>query len=205
MTGRMVMAEGMEAPFTLVFQRPLKSRMEVTVQDMTRIQAFDGKTGWVVVPFAESSEPQILEEEFLPMMREQSDFTGPLIDWEAKGHLVELVDSTETAEGGAYHLKVTLDSGAVRHYFLSKETNLPVRIEATTEFMGDELEVETSLGDFRPVGDVLMAHSIRTGPKGAPEGQALEIETIEINVDVADALFSLPGSTSEAEQDDTQD
>jgi hypothetical protein len=201
MNGRIALPQGAEAPFTLTYQRPLRSRLEVTFEGMTRVQAYDGETAWAIVPLAGSTEPQIMPEEYTPLMREQADFTGPLIDWEAKGHQIELVGREDLDGSEEYHLKVTLDNGNIRHFFLRGEDYLPGRIEATTEFMGNKVDVETIFGDYREVGDVVMAHTIRTGPRGAPEGQVLTIETIELNIDVSDDLFSMP----EPEEEDTEE
>ena len=199
MSGRMIAPQGIDAPFTLTYQEPLKSRLEVTFQGMTRVQAFDGEVAWAIVPFSGSADPQEMPEEFVPMMKEQSDLPGPLVDWEAKGHQIDLVGRVSEGEVETIHLEVTLESGAIRHYFLDGETYLPSRIEATTEFMGNEVEVETVFSDFRQVGDLVMAHSIATGPIDAPEGQEMLIESIELDVELEDDYFSFPEPEAEEE------
>jgi outer membrane lipoprotein-sorting protein len=50
MTGTMNVA-GTEAPFTITAKRPGKVRMEFTMQGMTGVQAYDGETAWMVMPF----------------------------------------------------------------------------------------------------------------------------------------------------------
>src|SRR6185312_1611292 len=57
-TGKMVMGQGMEAPFTMEMARPNKMRMEFTFQGMTGVQAFDGTTGWSVMPFMGKADPE---------------------------------------------------------------------------------------------------------------------------------------------------
>src|SRR5215213_6450011 len=59
-TGKMVMGQGMEAPFTLEAGRPNKMRMEFTIQGMTGVQAYDGKTGWAVMPFMGKKDPEVM-------------------------------------------------------------------------------------------------------------------------------------------------
>jgi hypothetical protein len=202
MTGIMIIPQTGEAPFSLTYGAPSSSRLEVTFQGMTRVQAYDGEVGWVVVPGSGSTEPQLMPDEFLPIMKEQSDFAGPLVDWEAKGHLVELVGKEEIDGVEAYHLEVTLESGDLRHFFLDGDSYLLMKIEATTEFMGNELEVETVFSDFREVGGLVMPHSVKTGPAGEPEGQVMEIETIELDLELEDDLFSFPESSEDQDQDE---
>jgi len=192
MTGRLAMPQGMEAPFAMTFLRPMKTRLEFSAQGMTGIQVYDGEKAWAILPFGGSTEPQIMPEEHAKIMREQSDFDGPLMDWQEKGNQVELVG--KESDEGVYHLKVTLDSGDVRHYFLDAESYLPTRLEATAMVQGNEMAIETSFRDYRRVGDLLMPHTIESKPKGAPGGQVLSFDTVEINVELAEDLFLMPGA-----------
>src|SRR5216117_2716608 len=57
MTGSMKMGP-IEAPFTLSKARPENVRIEFTVQGMTGTQAYDGKSGWMVMPFMGKKDPE---------------------------------------------------------------------------------------------------------------------------------------------------
>ena len=91
MTGKMMMGPGMEAPMVLEIQRPDKMRMEFTVQGMTGVQAYDGKVGWIVMPFMGKKDPEAVPAEDVKDFQEQSDIDGPLVDYKAKGKQVELL------------------------------------------------------------------------------------------------------------------
>src|SRR5258706_7176536 len=56
-TGKMKMGP-MEVPVTLTKSRPGQVRMDFTVQGMTGTQAYDGATGWSVMPFMGKKEPE---------------------------------------------------------------------------------------------------------------------------------------------------
>jgi len=199
LNGRMVMPMGREAPFVTTFVRPMKTHLEFTLQGMTATQVFDGEVAWAIMPFMGSTEPQIMPDEQANLMREQADFDGPLIDWEAKGHQVELIGREDLEGTEAYHLEVILESGDVRDFYLDVQSYLLVRLEAKTEIQGAEMEVETLFSDYREVGDLVMAHSIESRPVGAPSGQVLTMESIEINVEVADDVFSMPAPVEDNE------
>ena len=62
-SGKMVIGQGMEAPFTMEILRPNKMRMEFTIQGMTGVQAFDGTAGWSVMPFMGKTEPEAMPED----------------------------------------------------------------------------------------------------------------------------------------------
>ncbi len=199
LNGRMVMPMGMEAPFVTTFARPLRTRLEFTFQEMTGVQVFDGESAWAILPFMGSMEPQVMPDEQTRLMKEQADFDGPLVDWQAKGHEVEHVGKEDVDGAQAYHLEITLASGDVRHFYLDAKSYLLIRLEAMTEIQGGEMEIETIFSDFRDVDGLMMAHSIESRPKGAPEGQVLTMESIELNVDVDDSLFTMPEAPGESE------
>src|SRR5687767_5566352 len=106
-TGKMVMGQGMEAPFTMFGKRPKSTRMEFAFQGMTGIQAYDGKNAWMVMPFMGKKDPEMLAAEETKMMDEQADLDGPLVDSKDKGHTVELVGKEKVEGADVYKLKVT--------------------------------------------------------------------------------------------------
>lgn len=191
-TGRMTAGPGVEAPFTWEWKRPNKLRLEFTVQGMTGIQAYDGTTGWMVMPFMGKTDPEKLPEEEQKLVEEQADFEGALVDYKEKGHQVELVGK-ETVEGTeAYKLKLTKKGGNVSYLFLDVESCLEFKEQGKRKVRGQEIEFETSLGDYKEVGGLVIAHSIESRPKGAPAGQVFTFEKIELDVTVDDARFKMP-------------
>lgn len=194
MTGNMKMGQGMEAPFTMTFQRPGMSRLEFTLQGMTGIQAYDGEQAWYVMPFMGKTDPEPMPEEQAEQAKEQSDLDGPLVDFEEKGIQVELVGKEEIEGTGAYKLKVTMENGDVRHYYLDDEYHLPFFTLSKTEIQGQEVEIETRIGDYKEVGGLVMAHSVNNRPKGAGEdqGQTIIIDSAELGVEVPGDFFTMP-------------
>src|SRR5579871_5895496 len=53
-------AGGMQAGFTQVYKRPMKLRLDVSIQGLTLIQAYDGQNGWQVVPFTGKKDPEAM-------------------------------------------------------------------------------------------------------------------------------------------------
>jgi hypothetical protein len=192
--GRMVMPAGVEAPFSMTFARPLKARLEITIQDMTGTQVYDGETAWAQLPFAGSSEPVVMPEDQAQLMREQADLDGPLVDWQEKGHQLELVGKETTGGAEAYHVRAELAGGTVRDFFIDAETSLLVRQEATVMVQGEPMEIETIFSDHRKVGDIVVAHTIESKPKEAPSGQVLKIDSIDIGIEIAEDFFDMPSA-----------
>jgi outer membrane lipoprotein-sorting protein len=196
--GRMAMGPGAEAPFKMYFKRPMRARLEFTMQGMTGIQAYDGETAWMVMPFMGKSDPEVMAEDQAKNMQEQADIDGPLVDWQEKDHKVELIGLDDVDGTEAYKIKVDLANGDVRYHFLDSEYFITIKQEGKTTMQGNEVEFETILSDYKEVGGLMFPHSIESKPKGAPAGQVITIDEIEVGIEVSDDLFAMPAPTAEA-------
>jgi len=178
-------------PFTIVQKRPTMARIDITVQGMTIVQAFDGTTAWQIVPFSGSTEPEVADDDTARQVIEQADLDGPLIGWKEAGSQIELA-GVETVDGAeATKLKLTLNTGEVTYYYLDADY-LPIKIVAVRDLQGVESELTTTLSDYKEVGGLMFPFKIAVDtPLGV---QALTFDTIEVNTDVDESLFSMPGS-----------
>lgn len=192
--GRMQMGPGMEAPITMEMKRPDSVRMEFVFQGMTGIQAYDGETGWKVMPFAGSSEPEKMSKTELDQIVDQSDMDGPLVDYASKGHKVEYLGTEDLDGTEAHKVKLTKENGDETIYYLDTEYCLELKTETTADMQGMEVEVSVSYGDYKEVSGVMFAHSISQEAAGVPGGggMAITFDKIEANVDMAKDRFAMP-------------
>lgn len=198
MTGKMMMGPGMEAPMTLEFRRPANMRIEFTFQGMTGIQAYDGKSGWAIMPFGGKKDPEPMTAEDLKEAEEQSDMDGPLVDYKTKGHKVELLGKEKVEGSDAYKLKVILKSGDVRYLYLDADTYLDIKGESKRTVRGSETEIESTIGDYKEVEGLMLPFSISAGAKGSDQKQNIVIDKIEINPAIDVARFKMPAAAPAA-------
>src|SRR6185295_14917092 len=97
-TGKFTGSGGFEAVYAEENRRPNLVRQDFILQGMTGVTAFDGKNGWKIEPWEGKKDPEPLGEEELKGIVEDSDFDGPLVDWQQKGNKVEYI-GTEPVEG----------------------------------------------------------------------------------------------------------
>ncbi len=190
-TGRMTLGQGMEAPFVRITKRPNFVRLDFTLQGMTATQAYDGRTAWWLIPFMGQTAPEVMPADLAKDMEEEADFDGPLVDYQPRGILVELVGQEPVEGTNTYKLKVTMKNGNVTTYFLDAEYYLPIRTEAKRTVQGRELNIVTALGDYKPEGGLIVPHSIQVTGQG-PGVQAFVIEKIEMNPALKDEDFKMP-------------
>lgn len=193
LTGTMSVGDA-RMPLVLEIKRPGKVRFEFTVQGQTAIQAFDGKTGWVVLPFAGKNEPEQASADDAKDMELEADMDGPLVDARAKGNRVELLGREKVGGRDAWRLKVALSGGDVRDVYLDAKTYLQLLTVTRRTIEGKPLEIESAVGDYREVGGVLLPHSFETSARGLAQKQSVQFDKIELNVAIDDARFRMPAA-----------
>jgi len=192
LTGKIEVGPGMVASTTMVIKRPGMVRMEFTVQGMTGIQAYDGKTGWAVMPFQGKKDPEPMAADDVKNLEDEADIDGPLVDYKAKGNTVEYLGKDKVEGSDAYKLKVTKKNGVIETSYIDAETGLEVKSITKTKIRGNEAEIEITYSDFRPVEGLTMAFSIEQSAVGSPQKQKLTVEKVEINPELSDAQFHMP-------------
>lgn len=197
-TGKAVVGPGLEAPAVMEQKRPNSMRLEITIQGLTLVQAYDGKTGWVIMPFQGKKDPEPMGEDDLKAINEQADFDGPLVDYKEKGNKIELIGKEPLEGTDAYQLKVTLKNGELRTIYLDADSFLEIKTEAKRTIRGSEVETETSVGDYKEVNGLMIPHSYEAGAKGSPQKQKITIEKVELNPALEDSLFKMPEVKKEA-------
>ena len=190
-SGRMTLGQGMEVPFTRITKRPKSVRVDITLQGMTGSQGYDGQTAWMFMPFMGQTAAELMPPDLAKSMEEEADFDGPLVDYQARGIKVELVGQEQVEGTNTFKLKVTLQGGNVTLYYLDAEYYLPLRTETKRTIQGQELNIVTVLGDYKPEGGLMVPHSIQVTGQG-PGAQGFVIEKVEINPVINDQDFKMP-------------
>jgi outer membrane lipoprotein-sorting protein len=196
--GKMEVGPGMEAPLTMDKKRPALSRMEFVFSGMTGVQAYDGKQAWALMPFMGQKTAEPASEEESKMSAAQADFDGPLFDYKAKGHTIELAGKEAVDGADAYKLKVTRKDGHIEYYYVDAETYLVVKRESKETIRGTEMETESSFGNFKEVNGMMFPFSMTMGAKGSDHKQTITIDSIAVNVPMEMAHFTMPAAADSA-------
>jgi outer membrane lipoprotein-sorting protein len=196
-TGKMSLGGGMEAPITMVKKRPEMMRMDFTVQGMTGTQAYDGTSGWMLMPFMGKKEAEPMPADAAKEVKDMADFDGPFIDYAKKGYKVELLGKGDVEGTAAYKLKVIRD-GQETVVYIDADSFLELKSEAKRKIQGQDVEGETIYGNYQEFGGLLFPMSIEMKAKGMPAGQTITLDKVEINPAVADDTFKMPAKKAEA-------
>jgi len=191
-SGRYTGGGGFEAVVLQENKRGTSVREEFSLQGMTEINAYDGKTGWKIEPWNGKKDAESLGEEEMKSILEDSDFDGPLVNYKQKGNKVEFVGMDQFEGTDTFKLKVTIANGDVYLYYLDTDYYVPIKVDTKRIIRGAEREYETALGDYKEVAGWFLPHSIETNTKGSQDKSKVVYDKIEANVPIDDGRFRMP-------------
>lgn len=168
-------------------------RQSFTLMGMTGVEAYDGATGWRIMPFSGRRDPELIGEDDLRGLQDQADFYGHLVDYKEKGSTVEYLGHDTVDGDDAYRLKVTLKNGDIAYYYLDPETYLEIRVELVQFIHGSVRESFSEMGSFKLVNGVYFPFATEDGnPRNPGETSKMTIEKMEANVAMDPAEFKMP-------------
>lgn len=179
-------------------KRPNKIRSEMNFHGSKLITLFDGQKGWIINPFAGSTEPQPMDSIAVASLKDQVSFEGLLYDYKDKGYTatyegIEDVDGTDTY---CIHLhKKDKDIW----FYLDTETFIPIKEKSQTVFRGRNVSQETYLSNYQQIDSI--AFPFLTISQ-ANNGRKIQIitDSIKLNVPLSDTLFTVKPKETENQQ-----
>jgi hypothetical protein len=193
-TGKFIGGGGFEAIVAQENKRGNLVRQEFSIQGMTGINAYDGKTGWKIEPWNGKKDAEALGEEEMKAIVEDADFDGPLVNYKDKGVKIEFMGMDRFEGTDTFKLKVTRPNGDVYIYFLDTDYYVPIKIDTKRLVRGAEREYETTVGDYKEVNGWFLPFSFESNTKGSQDKSKFVYDKIEANVTLDDSRFRIPKS-----------
>jgi outer membrane lipoprotein-sorting protein len=187
MTG-VALSEGFELALTVYAKRPNVARQELVIEipgqpPVTIVTVFDGAKAWMANPMTGNPAPVEMPASESATVKAQSDFDGALIDYQAKGYTVTLLDPAAVAGKKALHLRVSRADLPTQHIYLDPDTFVELRVTTEGAAAGD-----TDLSDYKSIEGIMVPHSIKISQGGSVQAE-LKILRVEFNTPMDDALF----------------
>jgi photosystem II stability/assembly factor-like uncharacterized protein/outer membrane lipoprotein-sorting protein len=195
MTGKIQLGGGdggVEAEYGVLIVKPGKMRSEFTLQGLTQVQAFDGHEAWNMSPFGGRTDPEKMSKDDAKGAGQQAELDGPLVDYKAKGHVVEYLGTEDIDGTQAWKLRVTRKDGDVQYVYLDPDSALEIRITTIHHVRGTEEVSDADYGSYHQVAGAWFPFAVEGGPHNGPRTMHLTVELAEPNVTADDALFRFP-------------
>lgn len=181
---------GAPQPLRVTLARPGRVRTQIGAPVPRLVQAYDGHTGWMIDP--DHPTPMRLPDEVTRNVAAGGDIDGPLVDYAAKGNRIEGITLDTTQGRSAYRIAVRTAAGLEDAYYLDAASWLQTKWEGKRTVGGHPVTFESFFRDYRPAGGALFAHEVDSDTRGAPGGQQIRIDSVRVNLPVADSDFAPP-------------
>jgi hypothetical protein len=182
-----------EGPFVLERKRPLKIHMEITLNGLTLIRIYNGKSaGWIYNPFSPSNPNpgvQPMSESELNNIFDEADFDGPFVDYKDKGNKIEFVGKEQILGKPAFKLKLTNKHNDVSYFYFDVDTALLLKWEGARKVNDKDIPWESFFHDFREINGLRYPFLIESDALGTDQTQRIVAQKIEVNIPLDDARF----------------
>lgn len=180
---------GMQGSITMCQKEPNLMRMDMEVQGFVMTQAFDGQTAWGINPQTGATEP--MSELMTADFKRQSVGNAALLSPETLGITYELKGKESVGDKEYLVLLQKFSDGYVNTLYIDPQTYLPYKSRSKShDQMGNEVESETIMTDYRKVDGIPMAHSLVIFQNGA-EYIRLSLTSVKFNSGLEASLFKM--------------
>lgn len=199
-TGRIHAGNDAGQPLTVRLRRPNQIRQDFIVQMRTGARAYDGTVGWARLPSSTTGSPtvELLAGAALKDIQDEAEngIDGPLVNYREKGHRVGLAGVETFDSKRCFVVVIRLRTGHVMRQYLDASTFLEVGERLTRTMNGKAVEIESTVGDHRPVSGVLFPHLYISGTAANPREMRLQVERMVANPvspPIDETIFKNPG------------
>lgn len=188
--------QGMDLDFNMVTKRPDLQRMQIKVQGMEIVQAYDGQDAWMINPFASGTEPVKMTPEESKEMTDRK-FEDEFIDYKSKGHEVTLLGQEEIDGVKCHKIQIIKNKNNDKedvteiHYF-DTENFVPIMVVSYARsgpMKGSESN--TYLSDYQEVNGFMIPFSTETKMNGQSL-MKMTFKNVSLNEQIDNSVFAFP-------------
>jgi hypothetical protein len=187
-TGTMEMsAMGIKGTITTYRAEPNKSYTEIDITGVGKVQeGYDGTVAWAM---SAMQGPHIKQGDEKAQSAHNAYFHGTE-DWKSQYKQVETA-GTDTVDGKTcYKVVLTPNQGPPMTQFYDKDSGLLQKMTLIAKSAMGDIEAETTIGDYRKEGDVLVPHKITQSAAG--QNIVITIDSVKYNTEIPKDKFALP-------------
>jgi hypothetical protein len=177
-----------------------ESRVDLGLQGLDVVQAYDGHGGWKINPFQGRKDAERMSADEARSLADSGMLEGPLLAARNDGSRIDYLGRDDFDGTLAYKLKVTQKDGDEFVYWLDPDTFLEIKIDETRRIRGAQQTSESELGDYERVAGFYFPMSVESWSQGSPnQRQKVIIASGTANAPVAADFFAEPhGPTTPA-------
>ncbi|MEC8190568.1 MAG: hypothetical protein VX033_05220 [Verrucomicrobiota bacterium] len=185
-----ILQNGQTFDFLMRKKRPHSMRYRLSNEYNSVIAGYDGSQGWILTKNNQEVSIDLIDQEALKKIRDQSRFDSPLFFHSKKSeYQIELIERTSLDGRSVLVLEVIeCDSEASRYYLDFENTHI-VRVDHLDA--DGEFSIQTLYRDYREVEGFPFAFEIETRVDGETKSMAT-VNSIDVNPGIISVYFAKP-------------
>lgn len=179
---------GNSMPGTVVTLDGVAYRLELDFNGAKMVQCYTAKGGWIVNPMAGITDPTPMPDDLYQAGKNQIYVGGELHDYTANGNKLELLGK----DANTYTVKFTTKEGIESTYVFDAATYLIKSITRKGKFQDQDVNITTSLTDYRKTDVGLMVPYAISVDFGGQFSLSITVNKVEVNKFVDPAICAMP-------------
>lgn len=179
-----------DLPGTVVILDGVAFRSETGLPGEKMVQCYTSNGGWIVNPQTGTTAPTPMTDDQYQAGKYQIYVGGDLLYYTAKGNRLELV----AKDANTYTVKLTTSDNRETTYVFDASTYLIKSTIHKGKFQGQDIEVTTSLSDYRKTDVGLLLPYAISVDFGEVFSLSITVNKVEMNKTVDPAICAMPKS-----------
>ena len=175
--------QGTEISLNLTQVNNKLNRQDINAMGMHGFDMMTATEGWQYMPFQGMQKPEPKTADEVKESQSDLDIAGPLVDYAAKGHKMELVGKEDVDGTECYKIKASLAGGKQLTLFIDPASSMIIRTKEKRKMNGQEMDLQTDFSDYKDVEGVKMPYSI------TQQFGTVLITSIKVNQTIPDSAF----------------
>ena len=175
--------QGTEISLNLTQVNNKLNRQDINAMGMHGFDMMTATEGWQYMPFQGMQKPEPKTADEVKESQSDLDIAGPLVDYAAKGHKMELVGKEDVEGTECYKIKASLAGGKQLTLFIDPASSMIIRTKEKRKMNGQEMDLQTDFSDYKEVEGVKMPYSI------TQQFGTVLITSIKVNQTIPDSAF----------------
>lgn len=176
---------------TVVTLDGVASRSESVLNGAKIVQCYTDKGGWFMNPLAGVSDPTPMPEDQYKLGKNQIYIAGDFRDYPANGSKLELLSK----DAGGYTMKLTTKENVETTYVFDGSTYLIKSVSRKAVIQDQEMNITTSLSDYRKTDAGLMVPYAMNVDLGGQYSLSITVNKVELNKTIDPAICEMPKTT----------
>lgn len=193
--------QGVDYPFIATYMKDGRALVNIDLQGREfTVEAFDGESSWTMNFQTQKPEAADSESSLNYKNEAKDNMPDAFMDYKSKGYKVELLGK-DTFEGTeCFKIKLTKtpdivdgkEEEKIETYYFDTESFVPIAMEAVMTSGPDKgATAQVLFSDYQEVDGLFMPFTMTQGAKDG-EGQAISMESIELNPDIDTTMLQFP-------------